>query len=67
MLIEVTAIFAVPGYALKGVEKELAKHRLTKLKSEVLLIRLRQGIEDFRTAAPEERAAVVTLWESRRK
>ncbi|KAH7208396.1 hypothetical protein BKA60DRAFT_464800 [Fusarium oxysporum] len=61
------SIFAVPGYALKGVEKELAKHRLTKLKSEVLLIRLRQGIEDFRTAAPEERAAVVTLWESRRK
>ncbi|QKD46415.2 uncharacterized protein FOBCDRAFT_123383 [Fusarium oxysporum Fo47] len=61
------SIFAVPGYALKGVEKELAKHRLTKLKSEVLLIRLRQGIEDFRTAAPEERAAVVTLWESRRR
>ncbi|KAH7140060.1 hypothetical protein B0J13DRAFT_639354, partial [Dactylonectria estremocensis] len=59
------AIFAVPGYTLKGIEKEVSKHHLTKLKSEIMLIRLRQGLDDFRWATPEEREAVVTRWKSR--
>ncbi|KAJ0158743.1 Sterol 3-beta-glucosyltransferase UGT80B1, partial [Colletotrichum tanaceti] len=56
------ALFGLPGYTLKGVEKELSKHSLTKLKAEVLLIRLRQGILDFRRSTPAEREEVVVRW-----
>ncbi|WAO88920.1 Hypothetical protein NCS54_00628800 [Fusarium falciforme] len=59
------AVFGIPGYTLKGIEKEMSKHHLTKLKSEIMLIRLRQSIDDFRRATPEEREAVVTRWKSR--
>ncbi|KAH6874044.1 hypothetical protein B0T10DRAFT_588226 [Thelonectria olida] len=59
------SIFSLPGYTLKGVEKEVSKHHLTKLKAEIMLIRLRQGIDDFRWATAEEREAVVTRWKSR--
>jgi hypothetical protein len=61
----VTAVFGIPGYTLKGIEKEMSKHHLTELKSEIMLIRLRQSIDDFRRATPEEREAVVTRWKSR--
>ncbi|KAL0939913.1 udp- transferase [Colletotrichum truncatum] len=56
------AIFGLPGYTLKGIEKELSKRSLTKLKAEVLLIRLRQGINDYRNATREEREEVVAHW-----
>ncbi|TDZ54224.1 Sterol 3-beta-glucosyltransferase UGT80B1 [Colletotrichum trifolii] len=56
------AIFGLSGYPLKGIEKELSKHRLTKLKAEMMLIRLRQGMNDFRRASPEEREEVVVRW-----
>ncbi|KAF6798241.1 udp- transferase [Colletotrichum sojae] len=56
------ALFGLPGYTLKGIEKELSKHQTTKLKAEVLLIRLRQGINDFRSATPEEREEVIERW-----
>ncbi|KAK7430749.1 hypothetical protein QQZ08_002793 [Neonectria magnoliae] len=58
------SIFGIPGYTLKGVEKEFHKHHLTKLKAEILLIRLRQGIRDFRLATPEQRQEVVEAWTS---
>ncbi|KAK5998061.1 Sterol 3-beta-glucosyltransferase UGT80B1 [Cladobotryum mycophilum] len=56
------AVFGLPGYTLKGVEKECSKRHLTKLKAELLVIRLRQGIDDFRRATPEERQEVITKW-----
>ncbi|KAG7041707.1 glycosyltransferase family 28 domain-containing protein [Colletotrichum scovillei] len=55
------AIFGLPGYTLKGIEKEFSKHRLTALKAEVLLIRLRQGIDDFRRSTEAERNEPYTL------
>ncbi|KAK6206914.1 glycosyltransferase family 28 domain-containing protein [Colletotrichum tabaci] len=57
------ALFGLPGYTLKGVEKELSKHSLTELKAEVLLIRLRQGIVDFRRSTAAEREEVVVRWQ----
>ncbi|KAH6604456.1 glycosyltransferase family 1 protein [Trichoderma cornu-damae] len=56
--------FGLPGYALKGVEKELQKHHLTNCKAEIILIRLRQGIEAFRNATPQERDEVVRRWKA---
>ena len=59
------AIYGLPGYSLKGLEKELSKRHLTKLKAEIILIRMRNAIDDFRNSTPEERAAVVEGWKSR--
>lgn len=56
------AIFGLPGYTLKGVERELSKRHLTKLKAEILLLRLRKSLMDFREATEEERDAVVAAW-----
>lgn len=59
-----TAVFGLSGYTLKGIEKELAKHHLTKLKAELILIRIRMGIADFRRATPQEREDVVLKWQA---
>ncbi|OAR01130.1 hypothetical protein LLEC1_07272 [Akanthomyces lecanii] len=59
------AVFGLPGYTLKGVERELSKRHLTKLKAEILLIRLRKSLMDFREATEEEREEVVQAWLAR--
>ncbi|KNB06496.1 hypothetical protein FOXG_07189 [Fusarium oxysporum f. sp. lycopersici 4287] len=56
------AIFGLLGYTLKGIEKEFSKYHLTSLKAEILLIRLRQGIDDFSQATPEGKEMVVERW-----
>ncbi|CAI6029573.1 hypothetical protein V2G26_010325 [Clonostachys chloroleuca] len=58
------AFFGLPGYSLKGIEKALAKDQVTRLKAELLLIRLRQGIDDFHNSTMEERDKVTMRWES---
>lgn len=60
------AMFGMPGYTLKGIEKEISRRHLTKLKAEILLIRLRQGISDFRNGTPEEKELVAERWQSMR-
>ncbi|KAK1992893.1 glycosyltransferase family 28 domain-containing protein [Colletotrichum falcatum] len=57
------ALFGLPGYTLKGLEKELSKHGLTELKAEVLLIRLRRGMVDFRESTEAEREEVIVRWQ----
>ncbi|GKU13175.1 unnamed protein product [Fusarium langsethiae] len=57
-----TACFGLPGYTLKGLEKELMKRYMTNLKAEILLIRLRQGIEDWRRGRESEKDEVVRRW-----
>lgn len=65
ILTRTTAVYGLPGYSLKGLEKGLSKRHLTKLKAEIILIRMRTAIDDFRSSTPEERAAVVEAWKSR--
>lgn len=57
-------IFSLPGYSLKGIEKKLARNRLTDLKAEILLIRIRQGIEEYRLATDDERSQIEERWKS---
>lgn len=59
------AAFGLPGYTLKGVEKELQKHHITKYKAEIILIRLRQGIEAFHKSSQCERDEVIRRWKAR--
>jgi hypothetical protein len=58
------AVFGLSGYSLKGLEKELQKRQLTKLKAELLLIRLRQSIEDYKEAPEPERDLAVERWKT---
>ncbi|KAG9500430.1 hypothetical protein J7337_008908 [Fusarium musae] len=58
------ACFGLPGYALKGFEKEMMKHTTTRLKAELLLIRLRQGHDDWQKATEGEREEVVRRWKA---
>ncbi|KAF5528902.1 sterol glucosyltransferase, partial [Fusarium napiforme] len=58
------ACFGLPGYALKGLEKEMMKHTTTRLKAELLLIRLRQGHKDWQRATEGEREEVIRRWKA---
>ncbi|KAF4953377.1 hypothetical protein FSARC_12428 [Fusarium sarcochroum] len=59
-----SACFGLPGYTLKGLEKELMRHHLTPLKAEILLIRLRHGLSDWRKATQEEKDEAVRRWKA---
>jgi sterol 3beta-glucosyltransferase len=55
-------VWGVPGYTLKGIERELSKHRLTGLQAELYLIRLRQAVSDREKATQQEKDEVVERW-----
>lgn len=56
------AVFGLPGYTLKGIERELSKRRLTTLQAELYLIRLRQSNYDYEKATEEEKVEIVERW-----
>lgn len=56
------AVFGLPGYTLKGIQKELSKRQLTKLAAEITLVRLRQGVYDLRNSTEAEREEVMARW-----
>ncbi|KXJ90428.1 putative UDP-glucose,sterol transferase [Microdochium bolleyi] len=57
-----SAVYGLPGYTLKGVEKELHKRHMTQLKAEIIMIRLKQGSAVWRDASEQERGEVVARW-----
>lgn len=62
-----TAVWGVPGYTLKGIERQLSKHRLTTLQAELYLIRLRQSVSEKRKSTAEEQRKVVDRWKAMHK
>ncbi len=58
------ATFGLPGYTLKGIEKQCMKYGLPKLRAEVLLIRLRKTIDEYQNAPEEEVAEACRRWKS---
>jgi sterol 3beta-glucosyltransferase len=56
------AVFGVPAYTLKGVEKQVEKRADRDLKITILKSRLKQGLEDFRVASEEEKEEIVRRW-----
>lgn len=56
------AIFALPGYTLKGIERELSKRHLTTLQAELCLIRLRQANHDFTMVTEEQKTEIAEQW-----
>jgi hypothetical protein len=56
------AVFGLPGYFLKGIERELLKRHLTAVQAEIFLIQLRRSSLEFRRSSEDERAEVVEKW-----
>lgn len=57
-----SAIFGLPGYFLKGIEKEFLRRHLTTLQAEIFLINLRRSCLEFRRATEDEKVEVVEKW-----
>jgi len=57
-----SAVFGLPGYFLKGVERGLLARHLTALQAEIFFIQLRRSAVAFRGASDAEKAEVVKKW-----
>jgi hypothetical protein len=55
-------VFGVPGYTLKGIEKQLEKRHDRALKARLLVVRMKQGIVGFDKGNEEEKSLVVKRW-----
>ncbi|CZR52709.1 related to sterol glucosyltransferase [Phialocephala subalpina] len=56
------AAFGMPGYTLKGLEKQLEKRYSRGLKASLLVVRIKQGIMAFERSSEEEREEVRRRW-----
>ncbi len=56
------AAFAIPGYTLKGMEKQFEKRYTRGLKAAILAVRLKQGLRALLSATEEEKNGVLRRW-----
>jgi hypothetical protein len=56
------AAIGLPGYTLKGLERQLEKRHTRGLRAGLLMVRIRQGIVDFGRASEEEREVIRKRW-----
>jgi hypothetical protein len=56
------AIFGLPGYFLKGIERGFLARHLTALQAEIFFIQLRRSAVRYRSASDAEKAEVVAKW-----
>ena len=58
----VAAGLGIPGYTLKGIEKQLEKRLDRGLKASILEVRLREGVVAYRRASKEEKDDILRRW-----
>lgn len=56
------AVFGIPGYAMKGVYKEMQKHFGSSVQNYIIAARTAQGFDEYQRATPEERRDIVMRW-----
>ena len=56
------AVFGLPGYTLKGIEKQIEKRADRDLKAQLIQVRLKQGIAAFRQTTEEEKQKIIKTW-----
>lgn len=56
------AVFALPGYTLKGAERQLEKRKDRPLRAKILQIRLQQGIAEFKHADQDVKDSILKRW-----
>ncbi|TKA33339.1 hypothetical protein B0A50_00892 [Salinomyces thailandicus] len=61
------AVFGIPGYAMKGVYKEIQKQFGSSVQNYIIAGRTAQGFDEWQSSLPEERADVVRRWQMLQK
>jgi sterol 3beta-glucosyltransferase len=56
------AVIGIPGYSLKGLERQLAKRLDRGVKAKVLEVRLRQGLIAYSRATKDEKDEILARW-----
>jgi hypothetical protein len=56
------AVLGIPGYTLKGLEKQIEKRFDRELKAKILEVRLRQGMVAYGRASKEEKEQIIARW-----
>ncbi|KAF4624206.1 hypothetical protein G7Y89_g13965 [Cudoniella acicularis] len=56
------AAIGLPGYTLKGVEKQFQKRHDRSLKAKLLAIRMRQSLLEFEGTTKEEKEEIIKRW-----
>jgi sterol 3beta-glucosyltransferase len=57
------AVSGLPGYTLKGIEKQIEKRADRDLKAKIIQIRLSQGLAAIQRTSEEEKQQIIKRWE----
>jgi hypothetical protein len=57
------ALFSLPGYTLKGLERDIHKRRLSKLEADLLIIRIRQLLAEWPELSADNKQEILQAWE----
>jgi len=57
------AALGIPGYTLKGIERQVEKRHDRTLKADLLVVRLRQGIWEFGGSSEEDKKVVLKAYD----
>jgi hypothetical protein len=55
-------VFAVPGYAMKGLYQEAVKSKGAGVQNYIIAARISQGCDEAQTLSSEERADIISRW-----
>jgi hypothetical protein len=61
------AFFAIPGYTMKGVYKEMSKHFGSSVQNYIIAARTAQGYDEWNATSVEERRDIVARWKHMQK
>ena len=59
--------FAIPGYSMKGVYKEMSKHFGSSVQNYIIAARTAQGYDDYQASSLEERTDIIQRWKHMQK
>jgi hypothetical protein len=62
LILTFTAIWGLPGYAFKGIHKEVMKMFGSSIANYIIAARTTQGYEDAKNSTKEERADIINRW-----
>ncbi|EED17988.1 conserved hypothetical protein [Talaromyces stipitatus ATCC 10500] len=58
----IAAAFGLPGYCLKGLEKQIEKRDDRDLRAQILQVRIIQGLAAYRRASEEDKQEILRRW-----
>jgi sterol 3beta-glucosyltransferase len=62
LLKTMAAVSGLPGYTLKGIEKQIEKRADRDLKAKIIQIRLKQGLAAIQRTSEEEKQQIIKRW-----